>query len=105
MVKSLKHRLEKIIRTILDGLIEEELQKRGIPTREEWEGIQHRQKMQEALFRVAHVRAQQEQKKIIVPPSILVEEQRCSLCANPHFQGGLCLFHFHQRYRFSEQKG
>jgi hypothetical protein len=96
MGKLLRYHLKQILGPILDALIAQELQKRGIPTKEEWEKILDRQKKQEEFFRIAGARQKKECITTPVAPSVLVEEQRCSLCRNPHFQGGFCLFHFHQ---------
>ena len=97
MAPTLQTKIRKRLRLWLQNEISKILQDLEIPSSEEWSAALNqyadlRNKLSHALAKeLVNV---SEQKSV----HIFVEDQYCEKCSRPHFQGGLCLLHFHQRY-------
>lgn len=97
MLFRLKQKIIDVIGEYLDEIIDEVLLQKGIPSSKEWEQRLKILQEKEDWLKKAYVQYREE-RKIEPPPNVVIEHDFCSLCVRPHFQEGLCLVHFHQRY-------
>ena len=104
MFLRLKQRIRHLLDDYLDTYVDEILQQKGIPSKEEWEHRLSQIKEREEWLKTAYKQYDSEKKKE-PPPTVFIEGELCSSCARPHFQAGLCLLHFHQRYTQLITKG
>ena len=65
--------------------------------KEEWMKILLSIQKKESFLEQA-LRREENERIVEPPPAVYIENDSCVLCTKPHFQGGLCLYHFHQRY-------
>ena len=97
-------RVRRILSDYIHSMVDGILQDKGIPLREEWEERIRDLNAKEDSLNALHKRYNEE-RRMSISPVVSIENDFCMKCERPHFQQGLCLLHFHQRYSTSMYKG
>ena len=89
-------KISRRIKVLLDDEVQKVIHRLGIPSKEEWSDALHTYNTQKEQYTDMMNREARSPESNIETVQIKVEDQFCSLCTRPHFQGGLCLLHMYE---------